>query len=146
VSAKRHFGERFPTGCLLVIVCVSLLSVVGCRKDADHPVHLKESDYQNAWIKTRGGHGEVRMRDGTRADIITASHAIEVDFAEKWAESIGQSLHYAGLRRLKAGVLLIVDEEDDVRYLKRWQTVVADNHLAIDLFLISPEFEITEAP
>ena len=35
------------------------------------------------------------MPDGTRCDILTDTHAIEVDFADKWAEAIGQSLNYA---------------------------------------------------
>jgi hypothetical protein len=30
---------------------------------------------------------EVVMKDGTRCDILTATHAIEVDFAKKWAEA-----------------------------------------------------------
>ena len=38
---------------------------------------------------------EVVMKDGTRCDILTSTHAIEVDFAKKWAEAIGQSLNYA---------------------------------------------------
>ena len=33
--------------------------------------------------------------DGTRTDCISQTRAIEVDFSEKWAESIGQALHYA---------------------------------------------------
>ena len=28
------------------------------------------------------------IKDGTRCDILTASHSIEVDFAKKWAEAI----------------------------------------------------------
>jgi len=32
---------------------------------------------------------EVVMKDGTRCDILTATHAIEVDFAKKWAEGGG---------------------------------------------------------
>ncbi|RWD31323.1 MAG: hypothetical protein EOS22_04685 [Mesorhizobium sp.] len=33
--------------------------------------------------------------DGTRTDCISDTHAIEVDFSDKWAESIGQALHYS---------------------------------------------------
>lgn len=33
--------------------------------------------------------------DRTRTDCISATHAIEVDFSHKWAEGIGQALHYA---------------------------------------------------
>ena len=35
------------------------------------------------------------MPDGTRCDILTDTHAIEVDFANKWAQAIGQSLNHA---------------------------------------------------
>jgi hypothetical protein len=33
--------------------------------------------------------------DGTRTDCISDTHAIEVEFSKDWANSIGQSLHYA---------------------------------------------------
>lgn len=33
--------------------------------------------------------------DSTRTDCISDTHAIEVDFSAKWAEAIGQALHYA---------------------------------------------------
>jgi hypothetical protein len=33
--------------------------------------------------------------DQTRTDCISDTHAIEVDFSSKWAEAIGQALHYA---------------------------------------------------
>lgn len=38
---------------------------------------------------------EVVAPDGTRCDILTDEYAIEVDFANKWAEAIGQALNYA---------------------------------------------------
>ncbi len=33
--------------------------------------------------------------DNSRTDCISATHAIEVDFSTKWAEAIGQALHYS---------------------------------------------------
>ena len=50
---------------------------------------------QEKFAREIGGQVEVVMKDGTRCDILTATHAIEVDFAKKWAEAIGQSLNYA---------------------------------------------------
>ena len=47
------------------------------------------------------------MPDGTRCDILTDTHAIEVDFADKWAEAIGQSLNYAMQTGKKAGIVLV---------------------------------------
>ena len=63
---------------------------------------------------------EVVLFDRTRCDIVTDSFAIEVDFASKWAESIGQSLYYSNVLNKKAGVLLIIeDKQRDEKYLKR---------------------------
>jgi len=35
------------------------------------------------------------LPDGTEADCISPTHAIEVDKTEHWAESLGQALHYS---------------------------------------------------
>ena len=53
----------------------------------------KESYYQNIFCDKMGGKTEVVLKDRTRIDCLTDKYAIEVDFANKWAESIGQSLH-----------------------------------------------------
>jgi len=50
---------------------------------------------------------EVRLPDRTRIDCLSASHAIEVDFTHKWAEAIGQSLHYAAATGKLPGVILV---------------------------------------
>ena len=55
--------------------------------------HL-ERDYQAQWCAEKGGQAEVVLPDGTRADCLTATHAIEFDFGSKWAEAIGQALFY----------------------------------------------------
>ena len=63
------------------------------------PLFGKQSEryYQEKFAREIGGQVEVVMKDGTRCDILTATHAIEVDFAKKWAEAIGQSLNYSML-------------------------------------------------
>ncbi len=68
---------------------------------------------------------EHRLADGTRCDIVTDWMAIEVDWAEKWAEGIGQSLFYGFSLKRRPVVILLVDEDDDRRYVKRLN-VVAD--------------------
>lgn len=63
---------------------------------------------------------EVRLRDGTRCDIVTATHAIEADFSPKWAEAVGQSLHYAEITGKKPGVLVLIrDPAKEWRHLVR---------------------------
>ena len=74
------------------------------------PLFGKQSEryYQEQFAKEIGGQVEVVMKDGTRCDILTSTHAIEVDFAKKWAEAIGQSLNYAMQTGKRPGVALIV--------------------------------------
>lgn len=63
---------------------------------------------------------EVRLEDGSRVDLLTPTHSIEVDYPKKWAESIGQSLHYAELTGKKPGVILLLsDPKTEWQFLVR---------------------------
>lgn len=67
---------------------------------------------------------EVRQWDDTRIDMLTDTHAIEVDWSEKWAEAVGQSLYYAAVSGRKPGICLLVrDREKESRHIFRCQTV-----------------------
>ena len=69
---------------------------------------------------------EVRQWDGTRIDMLTKTEAIEVDYAPKWADAIGQSLYYAEVSgKSPAIVLLVRDMRKDAKYVYRCQTVCA---------------------
>jgi len=109
-----------------------------------HAKHLhKEKVYQEHFCQQLGGITEYRLRDKTRVDCLLKDYAIEVDFAAKWAESIGQSLYYASETSKKAAVLLIMeDEEKDLKYLRRLKRV-SQSH-GIDIWIINREFEIKE--
>lgn len=50
---------------------------------------------------------EVVLRTGARADCVSETHAIEVDFTRKWADAIGQSLHYAAVLEKLPGMILV---------------------------------------
>ena len=76
------------------------------------------------------------MPDGTRCDIVTETHAIEVDFADKWGEAIGQSLNYAFQSNKRAGILLILENPKDERHLIRVQSIINHFDLPIDLMAI----------
>ena len=67
-----------------------------------------ERYYQQLFVDKNGGSIEVIMSNGSRRDIITQTHAIEVNFAQKWAGAIRQSLNYASQTKKKAGIVLIV--------------------------------------
>lgn len=78
-----------------------------------------EKYYQTRWCRAEKGQMEVIMSDKTRCDCLTATHAVEIDFAGKWAEAIGQSLHYARLTGKYPGIVLICRGKKDRNNIAR---------------------------
>lgn len=79
-----------------------------------------ESSYQHAWCSLHNGIEEFENKDFTRVDCLTDEHAVEFDFANKWAESIGQAEHYAHMTGKKGKVVLILENpEKEKIYFKR---------------------------
>lgn len=91
-----------------------------------------ERYYQKLFCDKIGGKIEYRLSDGTRIDCLTDTHAIEVDFARKYAESVGQSLHYSIMTNRKAGVYLIIKKRSEIKYLKRLKRIAKKHR--IDVF------------
>lgn len=78
-----------------------------------------ESAYQHAWCTANGGVEEVKNADFTRVDCLT-THAVEFDFANKWAESVGQALHYGLMTGKRPKVVLILENpQKQMVYYKR---------------------------
>lgn len=77
---------------------------------------------------------EVELWDRSRCDLVTEKEAIEVDWAAKWAEAIGQASYYAILLdRQPAVMLLIKDWETDSRHVFR--CLVVCTRLDIRLYI-----------
>lgn len=108
----------------LLSILISTNAIAGQK----HP----ESWYQERWCKLRDGQVEVVLPDLTRCDCLTVDHAIEVDFAEKWAEAIGQSLYYALQTGRRAGIALIIESEKDRKYWIRLNSTIQHFNLKID--------------
>lgn len=87
-------------------------------KDETHK--YKEKHYVEAYCK---GVTEYRLPDKTRVDCLTDEYAIEFDYANKWAESIGQSLYYAKMTGKKPAVAIIMKSPKDEKYISRINTV-----------------------
>ena len=102
------------------------------------PLFGKQSEryYQEKFAREIGGQVEVVMKDGTRCDILTATHAIEVDFAKKWAEAIGQSLNYAIHTGKRPGVALILLSPSDNKYIERVRKISAEYSLGLTIYPI----------
>ena len=95
-----------------------------------------ERYYQTQLCERLGGRMEYRLPDRSRVDCLNETFAVEVDFARKWAEGVGQSLYYAEMtgRRPAVGLIVAGDEE---RYLRRLKAVAGV--YGIKIFIIEKE-------
>lgn len=117
----------------LMLFLSALLPSIAMATGQHHP----ERFYQEAWCTQAHGRMEYRLPDSTRVDCLTDKYAVEVDYAKKWAEAIGQSLYYALRTGRKPGVVLIMEKSKDVRYLKRLN-MVAERY-GIRVWQITPQ-------
>ena len=94
-----------------------------------------EADYQMHHCSIWGGQVEVRLEDATRVDCITADYAIEFDWCHKWAEAIGQALHYSKLTGKPPAIALICKSTEQ-RFIKRVNNAIP-NDPEIRIFIIN---------
>lgn len=71
-----------------LVACAAALVVGVSPASAGPDAHM-----QNRYCA--GMNIESTLPDTTRADCISDTHAIEVEFTEYWAQALGQALHYA---------------------------------------------------
>ena len=93
----------------------------------------KERDYQVPFCKALDGQIEYVIEDRTRIDCLTDIYAIEVDYAKKHHEAVGQALYYSIITGRKPAVALIVGINDN-RFLKRLKVVA--KKVGIKVFII----------
>jgi hypothetical protein len=82
-------------------------------------VHHVEKYYQEKIQQLVGGKRETILNDGTRVDIETNTEVIEVEFAHKWYEAIGQSAHYSIKTNKQPTIYLIYEGGSDDKYIER---------------------------
>jgi len=114
-------------GLVWILFALIFIVVVDAKR-----IHT-EKYYQEQWAEKNGGRLEVVLESGARCDILTESNAIEVDFADKWAEGLGQALHYASQTGKRAAVLLIMESRKDDRYLDRLMSTIEYFKLPVDV-------------
>ncbi len=112
---------------LLTLLFAVVLLTTGVQAKKKH----HEKYYQTAMCDQMHGIMEYRLPDKTRVDCLTDEYAIEVDFAKKWAESIGQSLYYGLSTGKKPAVGLIIRNKKDRKYLRRLMKVAGHHDIVV---------------
>ena len=131
---NKHL-KHFATGLVIGVLLALLTNKVATA------AKWSERDYV---LDHCTGKIEVRLEDKSRVDCLTDTHAIEYDFAHKWAEAIGQALHYSAVTGRKPGIVIIVDpKKKGTRYLARLFSAIGQIPCApnktpcIDVWVIS---------
>lgn len=124
----------------IVSVAVAVAALVCLSTSAAHAGHQHlESWYSKALAEQLpGAKTEVRMHNGTRCDVLATHHSIEVEFASKWCESIGQSLNYSAQTGRMGAVALILEHDSDERFLTRLRQVISWHQLPIAVIVLRP--------
>ena len=113
----------------VVATCLLCLSLVADAKPRHEPY------YSSLWCEGRG-QAEARLASDNRVDCLTETHAIEVEWAKKFRQGIGQSLDYAQETGRRAGIVLLLRNEADYRHWIRMNTVIDYHQLAIDTWIM----------
>ena len=114
-SGLNNFAmERYQ----FVIPLFTLIIIILLTGNAHAKRLHKEKEYQECWCSEAGGITEFVLSDRTRVDCLTNEYAIEFDFADKWAEAIGQSLYYAEMTGKKPGIAPIVEDSANMRHFR----------------------------
>ena len=80
---------------------------------------------ERTWIKLlakgiEDAKPEVTLADGSRVDILTPDRAVEVEWAKKWPEAIGQACFYGAMTSREPTILLLLrNRKEDLRFLHR---------------------------
>ena len=115
---------------ILLSIFLLLTSVTAHAKHQHH-----EAYYRDNWCSGRGV-TEFVLPDHTRCDCLTATHAVEVDFAPKFYEAIGQALYYSLQTGRRAGVVLVLEQKSDYKYWLRLNSVIEHFKLPIDTWMV----------
>ena len=89
----------------LFLICLYSFILIPAEAKRLYP----EAEYQKFWCDKNNGIIEFRLNDKSRVDCLTDSLAVEVDFANKWSECIGQALYYGFMTGKRPKVVLILE-------------------------------------
>ncbi|MBE9563282.1 MAG: hypothetical protein IMF12_10515 [Proteobacteria bacterium] len=110
----------------------SLLTSYSAHAKRDH----YEKWYQEQWCQEQNGDMDVVLKDKTRCDCITETHAVAVGFANNWSEVFGQSTNYSLQTNKRAGIVLILESPNDKRLWERLVNVIDNTKNPIDVWAV----------
>jgi len=96
-----------------------------------------EAFYSDKFCKEMSGKSEHVLKDLSRVDCLTDTHAFEFDWADgmKVYEAIGQSLYYASETGKDPGIYLLVRKKNSEKHIRKVKRVIETFELPIKLVI-----------
>ena len=114
----------------LFIIAAILIGINVCTAEKDIALY---------WCEEQGGQSEYRTINATYVDCLITDYAVEVEFDNKWKESIGQSLHYAQATGKKPAILYVRRQKSRVDYYTQLIDAITHHGLDIRIYFINEE-------
>lgn len=96
-----------------------------------------EKDYSDYIQSLIGGEREFHVKGG-RIDLLTNEFAFEIEWANNWKESIGQSMWYALNSNKKPAIILLLKKKEDYKFFIQLNTALEyakiDSLISVYLF------------
>ncbi len=114
MSKKKYIYLIFAFAIIIVV------AIITSKREQifGEPRHGTERYWQDvihAELSQRDGweslEKEFRLDDGTRVDLLFPQQACEIDWADKWAEGVGQSVYY-GLKTRRGPLVILLAKKD----------------------------------
>ena len=96
-----------------------------------------EAFYSDKFCKEMSGMSEHVLKDLSRVDCLTDTHAYEFDWADgmKVYEAIGQSLYYASETGKEPGIYLLIRKKNSEKHIRKVKRVIEAFELPIKLII-----------
>jgi len=133
-------SSRTKFNILGIIFITIILFVLGAIfSSVSYAKGKKEAAYTREFCQPKGWEIKHRIMEGKKfvaeVDCLGPEYAVEVDFAPKYYEAVGQSLRYAVLTGQLPGIVLIVGPGDE-RYAARLREIIKGAFLPIKLWIV----------
>jgi hypothetical protein len=126
-TRPAHYHEKGFLEASLASICAIVLCVAASADENQITAEILAPKYQ--------AKPQHRLWDGTSVDLLSKTHAYEVEWAShKVYEAVGQAVYYGLQTHRQPGIILITrDPRADMRYIYRCKVICA--HLGIPVYV-----------